>query len=70
LYTSPRRVGSRWESVGDGLALGIALGIGFGLVSALIAQLYEQKGSAYWLIKGVNAVIALSLVSVIVSVWD
>jgi hypothetical protein len=52
LYTSPRRVGSRWESVGDGLALGIALGIGFGLVSALIAQLYEQKGSAYWLIKG------------------
>ena len=38
--------------------------------SALIAQLYEQKGSAYWLINGVNAVIALSLVSVIVSVLD
>lgn len=58
------------ESVGDGLALGIALGIGFGLVAAAIAQLYEQKGGAYWLINGANAVIAFTLVAVIVTVWD
>lgn len=58
------------ESVGDGLALGVVLGIGFGVVGALVAQLYEAKGSAYWLINGVNAILALSIVSVIVSVWD
>lgn len=58
------------ESVGDGLVLGIALGVAFGLVSALVVQLYEGKGGAYWLINGVNAIVALSLVSAIVSVWD
>lgn len=50
--------------------LGIALGVAFGLVSALVVQLYEQKGATYWLINGVNAILALSLVSVILSVWD
>ena len=54
----------------NGLALGVALGVGFGVVGAVISQMYEQKGSSYWLINGVNAVIAYSIVSVIVTVWD
>ena len=58
------------SNVGDGLALGAALGIGFGLVSALISQLYERKGSSYWVINGINALVAWSIVAVIVTVWD
>jgi hypothetical protein len=58
------------SSFGDGLALGVVLGIAFGVVSALVVQLYENKGGAYWLINGVNAVISFSIVAVIVSVWD
>lgn len=54
----------------DGLALGVALGVGFGVVGAIVNQMYEQKGGSYWLINGVNAVIAYSIVSVIVTVWD
>lgn len=54
----------------DGLALGIVLGIGFGVVGALVTQLYEQKGGTYWVINGVNAIIAYSIVSVIVTLWD
>jgi hypothetical protein len=55
---------------GDGLALGVVLGVGFGVVGALVSQLYEQKGPGYWLVNGVNAVIAYSIVAVIVPVWD
>ncbi|MDP9494045.1 MAG: DUF1761 domain-containing protein [Actinomycetota bacterium] len=54
----------------NGLALGVALGVGFGVVGAVVSQMYEQKGNSYWLINGVNAVIAYSIVSVIVTVWD
>ena len=54
----------------DGIALGVVLGVGFGVVGALVGQLYEQKGSFYWLINGVNAIIAFSIVAVIVTVWD
>ena len=54
----------------DGIALGIVLGIGFGVVGSLVNQLYEQKGSTYWLINGVNAIIAYSIVSVIVTIWS
>jgi Protein of unknown function (DUF1761) len=57
-------------SFADGLVLGIVLGIGFGVVGALVTQLYEQKGVSYWLINGVNAIIAYSIVSVIVTLWD
>jgi hypothetical protein len=57
-------------SFADGLALGVVLGVGFGLVGAMVGQLYEQKGSAYWLINGLNAIIAYSIVGVIVAVWD
>jgi hypothetical protein len=54
----------------DGIALGVALGIGFGVVGALVGQLYEQKGRSYWLINGVNAIIAYSIVAVILTLWD
>jgi hypothetical protein len=57
------------ETFADGLLLGVALGVGFGVVGALVNQLYERKGGAYWLINGINAVIAFSIVAVIVSLW-
>jgi hypothetical protein len=56
--------------VGDGLALGVVLGIGFGAVGALVSQVYERKGSTYWLINGINAVIAYVIVCVILAVWQ
>jgi len=54
----------------DGLELGIILGVGFGVVGALVSQLYEQKGASYWLINGINSIIAYAIVAVIVTVWD
>jgi hypothetical protein len=54
----------------DGIALGVALGVGFGVIGAFISQIYEQKGGSYWLINGVNAIIAYSIVAVIVTLWD
>jgi hypothetical protein len=56
--------------VADGVTLGIVLGVGFGAVGALINQIYEQKGATYWLINGVNAIIAYMIVAVILVVWD
>jgi hypothetical protein len=58
------------DDVVNGLALGVALGVGFGIVGAVVNQMYEQKGGSYWLINGVNAMIAYSIVAVIVTVWD
>ena len=68
------------DDIPDGIALGVSLGVGFGLVSALMAQqdliyrlrqeLYDQKGSSYWLISGVNAMVAWSIVAVILALWD
>lgn len=58
------------ETVGDAIALGVALGVGFGMVGSLVNQVYESKGSTYFLINGVNAVIAYAIVSVILTVWD
>ncbi len=54
----------------DGIWLGVALGVGFGVVGSLVNQVYEGKGSWYWLINGLNAVIAYVIVAVIVTVWD
>lgn len=54
----------------DGILLGVALGVGFGAVGALVNQVYERKGGTYWLINGSNAIIAYSIVAVIVTVWD
>ena len=53
----------------DGLTLGIVLGIGFGVIGALVVQIYEQKSGSYWLINGINAIIAYSIVAIIVTVW-
>ena len=53
----------------DGLSLGIVLGVGFGVIGSLVVQIYEQKGGSYWLINGVNAIIAYSIVAIIVTVW-
>jgi hypothetical protein len=58
------------DEVANGVALGVALGIGFGVVGAVVNQMYEQKGRSYWLINGVNALIAYTIVSVIVTIWD
>lgn len=56
--------------IGDGVALGVALGIGFGTVGALVNQVYEGKGSSYWLINGINAVIAYVIVALILTLWQ
>jgi len=56
--------------LGDGIALGVTIGVGFGAVGALVNQLYEQKGANYWLINGLNAIIAYSIVTAILAVWD
>jgi hypothetical protein len=53
----------------DGLSLGIVLGVGFGVIGALVVQIYEQKGGSYWLINGINAIVAYSIVAIIVTVW-
>lgn len=58
------------ETLTDGIALGIVLGIGFGMVGALVSQVYERKGGSYWLINGLNAVIAYGIVAAILTVWD
>ncbi len=58
------------DSVGDGLALGVALGIGFGVLTALDSQLFERKGTYYWLINGLAQLIAWSAVAIILAVWD
>lgn len=55
--------------VSDAVILGVTLGVGFGAVGALVNQVYERKGNTYWLINGVNAVIAYSIVAVILALW-
>lgn len=62
--------GTGAESIGDGVVLGIVLGIGFGMVGALVNQVYESKGNSYFLINGLNAVIAYAIVAAILAVWD
>lgn len=57
------------ETIADGIVLGVVLGIGFGVVGALVTQLYESKGSSYWVINGMNAIIAYAIVGAIVTVW-
>jgi hypothetical protein len=57
------------DSVEEGIALGVTLGIGFGVISSAINQMYERKGRFYWLINGLNAVVAYTIVSIILAVW-
>jgi hypothetical protein len=58
------------ETVSDGVVLGMVLGIGFGMVGALVNQVYESKGSSYFLINGLNSVIAFAIVGAILAVWN
>jgi hypothetical protein len=57
------------DSVEEGIALGVTLGVGFGVIGAAINQMYERKGRFYWLINGLNAVIAYTIVAIILAVW-
>jgi hypothetical protein len=57
------------EELTEAVVLGVSLGLGFGVVGALVSQLYERKGSFYWLINGINAVIAYTIVTVILTLW-
>jgi hypothetical protein len=56
--------------IGNAIELGVLLGVGFGTVGPFISQIYEQKGSTYWLINGVAAIISFSIVAVILALWD
>lgn len=58
------------DTPGGGIVLGIVLGIGFGMVGALVDQVYEAKGSTYFLINGLNAVIAYAIVGAILAAWN
>jgi hypothetical protein len=58
------------DDFADGLALGVSLGVAFGTVEALVVQLYEQKGSTYWLINGVASIVGFSIASIILAIWD
>jgi len=58
------------DSLGEGVALGVVLGVGFGMVGALVSQVYEGKGSSYFVINGLNAVIAYGIVAAILAVWN
>ena len=57
------------DTLEEGVALGLALGVAFGLISSAITQMYEQKGRFYWVINGINNIVAFTIVSVILSVW-
>jgi len=58
------------DGLADGAVLGAVLGVGFGTVLALVNQVYEGKGSNYWLINGLNAVIAYAIVGAILAAWN
>ncbi len=57
------------DSLEEGVALGLMLGVAFGIISSAVTQMYESKGRFYWLINGLNSVIAFTIVSVILAVW-
>lgn len=58
------------DALADGILLGVQLGIGFGMVGALVTQVYERKGGLYFLINGINAMVAFAIVGAILAVWD
>jgi uncharacterized membrane protein (DUF485 family) len=57
------------DTLEEGIALGLVLGVAFALISSAITQMYERKGRFYWLINGINGVVAFTIVSVILAVW-
>lgn len=54
----------------DGIVLGVTLGVAFGAATGLISQMYEQKGSSYWVINGINAIVSFAIVAGILTVMD
>jgi hypothetical protein len=62
-------VGLDVSDLTGGIVLGALLGLGFGMAGAKITQMYENRAPGYWLINGVNAVIAMSIVGAILAVW-
>ncbi|CAN5830174.1 hypothetical protein BH23ACT4_BH23ACT4_04430 [soil metagenome] len=58
------------DTLADGIILGAVLGVGFGMVGALVSQVYETKGNSYFLVNGINAVIAYAIVGAILAVWN
>lgn len=39
------------------------------MVGALVNQVYEGEGGSYFIINGINAVIAYAIVGAIVTIW-
>lgn len=62
-------VGLDISDASGGIVLGALLGLGFGMAGAKITQMYENRARGYWLINGLNSVIAMSLVALILAVW-
>lgn len=57
------------DTLEEGIVLGLALGVAFALISSAITQMYETKGRLYWVINGLNGLIAFTIVSIILAVW-
>jgi hypothetical protein len=57
------------DTLEEGIVLGLALGVAFALISSAITQMYETKGRLYWVINGLNGLIAFTMVSIILAVW-
>jgi hypothetical protein len=62
-------VGLDVSDAAGGIALGALLGLGFGMAGAKVTQMYENRARGYWLINGLNSVIAMSIVAAILAVW-
>ena len=48
------------DTLEEGIVLGLALGVAFALISSAITQMYETKGRLYWVINGLNGLIAFT----------
>jgi hypothetical protein len=62
-------VGLEVADLASGIVLGALLGLGFGMAGAKVVQMYENRAGGYWLINGLNSMIALSIVAGILAVW-
>lgn len=62
-------VGLDTSDLAGGIVLGAMLGLGFGMAGAKVVQMYETRARGYWLINGLNSIIAMSIVAAILAVW-